>query len=228
MELTIQVKQSTIDAIKKHASEFGNPTEIISEAASEAIELALLNTTKPTAFILKASAVQKLNAYAHLKGTTPNEVAVEVSDTLSEILENVLKERIAIELGITPQVTRSQPRVMVDTTGISDGLGDDDLEPEMPPAESSEMALLPSKGGLTDKDLEDDMEVSDPGTEAKSDAPSFGDDLAKANENLFAEVAGFEQEYVDPRIAKRRKGPTKSKGRVKPLTSNIEAESAEV
>lgn len=240
MELTIEVRQSTIDAIKSYAAEYGNPTQVVSSACERAIEGALSGTPELlTAFALRPSAVQKLNAYAHLRGTSKEDVAIEVSETLSDLLESVLKDKIAAELGIDSappapargrQARAAAQQSLVDTTGITDGLGDDDPDPEMPPAETEAAALVPSQGGLTDKELENDMIVADPDIEAKGEAPSFGDDLAKANgaEGTFAEVAGFDKTYVDPRVAKRRKGPTKSKGRVKAMTESVENEGAGV
>lgn len=242
MELTLEVPQSTIDIIKGYAAEHGDPTDLVNSAAISAIELALNTDQRLVSFALRPSAIQKLNAYAHLKGASKEDVALEVSETLSDTLEKILTDRIADELGLSttaPAVVQAKNRRgrqqvahqnFTDTTGISNGLGDDDTEPEMPPAETSETALLPATGGLTDKDLEEDMQVDNPAQEAKGEA-SFGEDMEKANgggENLFAEVAGFDKEYVDPRVAKRRKGPTKSKGRVKPLTTNVESESAEI
>lgn len=233
MELTIEVNPSTIEIIKAYASEKGDPTALISATASKAIELAL-SDKNIIGFALRTSTVQLLNGYAHIVGASPDDAAIEVSETLSSVLEDVLKDKIAGALGLSPQPAvvkvgrrhRAPPPTHQDTTGISDGLGDDDLDPEMPPAETAPEALVPS-GGLSDKDLEGDMSVKDPNVEAKADASSFGDLLIQGNgeaEDLFATEVG----YVDARIAKRKKGPTKSRGKVKSMTESVENEGAAI
>lgn len=235
MELTLEVRQSTIDAIKAYAADNGDTTELVNETASNAIE-SILKHGPLVAFQLRPSTVQMLQGYAHLVGTSKEEAAVEVSEALSAVLEDVLKDKIGRVLGFKNNPVpvakvarrhRQPPRpTHQDTTGISDGLGDDDLDPEMPLGETSAEALVPA-GGLTDEELAKDMAIEDANTEAKADAGSFGEMMAQGNgeaEDLFASEVG----YVDARIAKRKKGPTKSRGKVKSMTESVLTESPEL
>lgn len=246
-ELTLQVSQNTIDAIKEFALSKGQSGEAATAHISKIIDGLIGGALKgnTATFALRASAIQKLNAFAHLRGSSAEEVALEVSETLSDLLEEILKNRIAQELGITVAATQpvkgkkaavapvvQQP--FTDTTGISDGLGDDDdsPDPEHIEPEESEDALIPESGGLTDEDIEHDMDIDDPSTEAKGDAGTFGETLAQAQEghdrgeDLFADIAGFPADDSGARTLKRRRGPSKSKGKVKMLTEAVEHEGA--
>lgn len=170
---------------------------------------------------LTPKALRMVKSYGALVGKSVEEVVTDIGEIISEILEVRLKDKIANELGFVeaekksgtmPEVTRKQthgPR-FEDTTGISDGLGDDDeqTEPEEIAGVNDPAAFIPKQGGLTDEVLEQDMSVEDPVHEAKVDASTFGDDmLSQAQDtdgtDLFAEVADF----VDPRIQKRKKKP---------------------
>ncbi len=242
MELTLDVRESTVAAIKEYAINKGTHldevTQFISKVASDAIEASLKNENVIT-IGLRAQTLQMLRGYSHIVGATPEDVLLENSELLSDELTKVLKNKIAQAIGV-PEVQVRAParevvtiqRNMIDTTGITDGLGDEDLDldPVAPEPDHDPEANVPKQGGLTDKDIEEDMDIDDPNAEAKADASNFGEILAKQSTvgdgtDLFAEVAGFDSDdYVDPRIAKRKKGPTKSKGRVRSLTESVERE----
>lgn len=254
MELTLDVRESTVASIKEYATTKGRHlnevTHFISQVASDSIERALrgdqleapvqrhAQDIEGGMFVqLRPSTIQMLKGYSHIVSSTPEDVLFEIQGTLSDELEKVLKKKIATAIGITqPSQELPPPNRVVratynDTTGITDGLGDEDLDldPVTPEAESDPEANVPSQGGLTDKDLEEDMEIDNPDAEAKADASTFSDMIAGTNTvgdgtDLFAEVAGFEADYVDPRIAKRKKGPSKSKGKVRGLTETVERE----
>jgi len=106
-----------------------------------------------------------------------------------------------------------------DLSGISDGLGDDDFsedDGEDTNASTDESAFIPTRGGLTEQDLEDDMSLSDPEHEAKVEAPPVNRSPGRpqqAAEQLFSELAGLPPPPVDPRAAQRKK-QLKSKAKV--------------
>lgn len=172
-------------------------------------------------------AVRMLKTLGYLTGQSSEEITQEVG----RLLEDTLVERIMSELEIegrsgkvvsNSDLPAAKPPKSVtinrDVTGISDGLGDEDLaEPEdIPPSEET----IPKTGGLSFKDIDEDMRVDDPEREAKVDAPTFGDDiLAKqaeegAAENLFSEIAGIGS---NPWADRRKKRPSQSRGKVTPL-----------
>jgi hypothetical protein len=99
-----------------------------------------------------------------------------------------------------------------DLSGISDGLGDDDTEEDDLTADryatADEGAFVPSRGGLTERDLERDMELEDPDHEAKVDA-GREDPRQKMEtaEHLFSNMAGLPTPppIFDPRAASRKK-----------------------
>jgi hypothetical protein len=111
-----------------------------------------------------------------------------------------------------------------DVSGISDGLGDDE-EPEAtinPPAGMA-AALKSQKaaGGITYEDLDRDMDVDDPGHEAKSEAPNFYDAVSTP-EAAFTAVAGLPDignNHFDARAARRKK-PLKSRAKITAFTGN--------
>lgn len=241
VELTLNVSPDTVTLLKEYAAQKGKSLGDVTEHISRTVNGLLIASLKEgtATFALRPTAIQKLNAFASLKGKSKDEVSMEISETLSEVLESVLTEAIAGELGLPTPLTKAAKNYPIrrqqaaapiqDTTGISDGLGDDDLEPQMIPPSEEDGASM--NGGPSDDDLDNDLEVSEPEKEAKSDASSFSD-LISGNQSeeesvdLFASIAGLDKDYVDPRITKRLKGKTKSRGRVKPLTQHVEAEGA--
>jgi len=181
------------------------------------------------------SAVRVIKAYASLTGKTAEDIAVELSEGVSEIVEASLKKKIAGELGIEAVKTQVAPvkvsvqntantytqrGVYTDTTGISDGLGDADLEePSTIEGDTSPDAFVPAYGGLTDETIEKDMQVEDENVEAAAEpVPTWADQLAQGDggEKMFAEAAGI----VDDRIAKRRHKRNTGKGKVTSLSAD--------
>jgi len=123
---------------------------------------------------------------------------LNISDIVSSLIADGLRSKIGSKLGLTPTIamtatsgfgraTSIRQTVVApdanlydddnDVTQISEGLGDDALYDE---AETDEMALLPQEGskrqGVTiagDSAMDKDMRVSNPGVEAKVEAPTF-------------------------------------------------------
>lgn len=170
--------------------------------------------------------VRLLKTLGFLTGKSSDDLTQEVGD----ILEEALKKRVATELEI--EVEASKPvqtpafrRPFVggvsganDVTQIASGLGDDDLddlEPaEIPPTRDPE-GLIPKSGGLTEATLNQDMSIDDPSTEAKGEAPDTGIAQGSEIEEAFANMIG-----PNSWAEKRKKGPSKSRGRVTPLGGN--------
>lgn len=258
MEITLPIRKSSLEAFKKACSDretLQKMTDQLGAAVSDAAEIIAggdphseleqiadvsyeVNPPGTTSFVLRTTALQMLNSYACLLGSTPEECAMQLSEVLSEQLELVLKERIADKLGLhTQPVPASTVRkkfappppvhTFQDTTGISDGLGDE--EPEEPEGEKDPTALVPTYGGLTEEVLEKDMKVEDPEHEAKADAPPAVP--GEVAEETFASLFQFDNsdpEYVDDRIRKRKKGPSKSRGKALNLTDSVLADGAGV
>lgn len=63
---------------------------------------------------------------------------------------------------------------LMDPTGIADGLGDDDPDTPEPVSMND---TIPHRGGLTEADLDRDMEVEDPEHEAKGEATPDSDNV---------------------------------------------------
>ena len=111
-----------------------------------------------------------------------------------------------------------------DVSGISDGLGDEE-EPEATITPPAGMANLLKKqklsGGVTYADLDHDMDVDDPGREAKSEAPNFYDAVSSP-EAAFTAVAGLPDigdNHFDARAARRKK-PLKSRAKISAFTGH--------
>jgi len=177
-------------------------------------------------FNISDSTMRALSGYKGVASKSLEDVTTELSDFISTSLERYLKDRIGEELGVKTakhplkRVEKTVP--FSDITGISDGLSDEeeeeaDPEPQTIEGESRADALVPEEGGLTDKDLEKDMEVENPGTEAKAEA-TFADTMRDADK-VFAEVAGI----PDHRVVKRKKRPG-GKGRATPLHHSFKEE----
>lgn len=116
-----------------------------------------------------------------------------------------------VYLNPAPQKTTQRARtipVPSDLSGITDGLGDDE-DTEDFNASTDESAFIPKRGGVTERDLEEDMSLTDPEHEAKVDAPQITRSPGKAQpaaEDLFAELSGLPPPpVVDPRAAQRKK-----------------------
>lgn len=177
---------------------------------------------------LSDRAVRMLKSLSILTGKSSTELTEEVG----VMFEDMLIEKIMAELDVNGRVVKTASndvapntppkRVVInrDVTGISDGLGDEDPEEpaEIPPSED----ILPKTGGLSFKDIDEDMRVESPEIEAKVDAPTFGDDVLAlqsqegAAEELFGNMIGAGP-YANPWADKRKRRPSQSKGKVSPL-----------
>jgi hypothetical protein len=164
--------------------------------------------------------IRKLKAYSVLNGfTSPSQVeakAAELFDrALSEDIVNLVsgldayngKRFAANNLPVTPLVHKNKSPALPED-GLSDGLGDDVLyEEEEPSPETDEYAMVPKYGGLSDEDLEHEMDVDDPRIEAKEGPPANLPSSANA-EDMFSTLAGIQlpdDEEIDHRILKRKK-----------------------
>lgn len=166
-------------------------------------------------FQLTDEALRVLKAYTSLSGKSVEDVTTEISDLVSSTLTKELKNKIAKELNLSEQ-QQPKKRVFVnqDTTGISDGLGDEDPEPEVIEGVEDPMAQIPQTGGLSERAIDDDMEIDNPQAEAKADAT-----MAKLSPQEEQENPESVFDEIDHRIAKRKK-VSKTKGKVTPLNYN--------
>jgi hypothetical protein len=182
-----------------------------------------MSETIPVEIPLSIQAIRLLKAYATLSGKEATEVSAELGVAASAIFEEKLRAMVAGEIGMdlaapvraTTKKLRPQPSFDEE---IAD-LGDADIEDPQDIAPSEQVF----SGGLTDKDLDDDMRVEDPLHEAKGEPLAVGPDVSA--DDIMAGALGFEtSEYVDERILKRKKRFGKGKGIVKPLSEGVLAE----
>jgi len=139
-----------------------------------------------------------------------------MEQTLSHLVQEVVRHQIADELGLISKSTepvRGMPApkqvIFDDPTEIAEGLGDDfnydDQEPETDP-----VALVPKAGGVKEEDLEKDMKIEDPEHEAKVEAPQFKsiEERAEADQNAeetFSQMLmGEDPDYIDSRVQRRK------------------------
>jgi hypothetical protein len=122
------------------------------------------------------------------------------------------------------QYVPAQVSPLVDHSGISNGLGDDDLIEDDGGTDDA-MAFVPENGagGVSGEDIDRDMEVDDPQHEAKVEAPPVDARRNGEPERLFADMANMPEPPTasrpDPRADRRRK-PLKSRARVTGFTGN--------
>lgn len=187
---------------------------------------------------LPPKTVRLIKAVSALTGKDLN----GVTDTLSGILDQGLKKIIADEVGIEGQQSvttfnRDITATNMDSDPVISGLGDVDEEQEDQTGErdspDSEIieglqemdSMIPPSGGLTESDLEKDMEIDDPEKEAKGEpTPSKGAENSGGAEELFSSVLGLgsDNPYMDDRVAKRQKKFKGSRGRVTPFNGREE------
>ena len=177
--------------------------------------------------------VRKLKALNALEGGL---YAASIEAVILDMMEATVNRRILELMGIgTPKVegthepvstTKEAPRYVAsfeDSSGIADGLGDDD--DDFPSPETDEEALVPT-GGLTDHDLDEDMLVTDPEHEAKEDAPEFPDNVQ--SDQIFSRVVGIplpvDEGEEHPVVARRRRKSI-GKAKVRPMTEEYETSS---
>lgn len=183
----------------------------------------------------------------------------------TRIFEEALKDAVAEVMGYNPNtetVTHqivsplNQTEVEVshevdlpeDTTGISDGLSDDEdtyESEEIPPVQGGPEALIPDQGGANETDMANEMDVEDPTHEAKVSAEAIDEAQVKPRtvkkkkntkemfgaredgvtpEDLFSELSGMPQAALDPatvdhRILRRKKN-IKHNAKVREMGAN--------
>jgi len=172
---------------------------------------------------LPESLIRKMKALNILQGNSANAGGFE-QFIVSQIEESVTAA-IMVALGNpalpSPIEPTARSNYYHDASEIAEGLGDD-LDEESPDPVGNMFDLLPTKGGLTNEDLDHDMDVDDPEHEAKADAPAIGIISTQKAEEIFSNVTGIplpveDDGEIDPRIAKRKK-KVKLRGRVVPAT----------
>lgn len=183
---------------------------------------------------LELKVIRKLKAYQVLSGMEAKDIVAEISGQVSDVIEKHLQSKIAEVLGIEqPTIAQRvsnhvtelarfgqvQPNAAVnnmlrdvngfqhETDGAHGSLGDDDWETSNEPEELlPEGTIINTAGGITDEDLENDLEVSNPETEAKAVAPAEDTSFEKLFEGKRVKVTPINiapARQVDPRIAKR-------------------------
>jgi hypothetical protein len=171
--------------------------------------------------------IRLIKSYAALSGKDTAEVSQVLGEEVSGLLEGRLKSLIAYEVGATPTSeistvvtttarTSGYAQVMPKDQLLADGIGDQEPE-DIPPSEEQ---VIP-KGGLTMADIDRDMEIEDPSTEAKSEPPNYAEPVGNSYD-ILAEAVG----YIDSRVAKRKKRFGNGRGRVTALNERVLAEGA--
>jgi len=195
---------------------------------------------KEITFRAPHSLIKKIKAYNILIGGTS-----DLNRTIATLMEEIISTKIveeatgvlADELTNPPEV--NDPRSIfrsyrsakssdaavfsedTDATGISDGLGDDDDEDKDPSDKvegtEDELAFVPPEGGVSDSELDHDMEVEKPNEEAKADYATFAEEFERSEawdktaEDIFTEMADLpkaptvEEDMVRHRAAIRKK-----------------------
>jgi hypothetical protein len=168
--------------------------------------------------------IRKLKALSALEGFT---TYTQMVDKAAHMFEEALVREIASHLNPTsegvhmpasrkePEATKVRKKPFEEAhfshDGLSDSLGDEvDYEAEEPAPETDAFAMVPKFGGLSDKELEQDMAVEDPAHEAKAEPPPGPVSMDSSAEDLFAAISGIpltteEDEEIDHRILKRKK-----------------------
>lgn len=210
---------------------------------------------------LSQNAIDKIVALGKLTGRDPREVSQIISgmvenslDNLGSVVEQVLigasgiessprtipRSRLPLESvdggnrlrGDTPHPT-NPPTYNQDTTGISDGLGDEDEDAEEIQGETDPEALVPTVATPSDEELANELNVSEPEIEAAAEA-TFSDDImttvpaeAQDAERVFGDMLGSQVPDADfygdppppddPRVLKKAGRRKRSRGKVVPL-----------
>lgn len=144
-------------------------------------------------FLKKAKALRAL--------TDADNMDSVITDLLDRAADQAIVEALAaLDSGAESLEVRSQPaRKSVekpvkkapyippkDVTDISDGLGDDDVDEE-----------VDASGAVSSEDLDHDMDLDDPDTEAAADASDL-DIFGGSAEDIFAEAAGLPPPPAQP------------------------------
>lgn len=185
---------------------------------------------------IPSSLVKKLRAL-HL--LLPEDATDSFESIVIGLLDAAAKDAIAEiithqeEYDSTPTENPPTPKKESDYEIVS-GLGDDDALEEEQDDDGSGRALydfeglVPEKGGLTEADLENDMRVSDPRSEAVFDGSGSEEEYDTAAEDLFSTKMDMPMQRArDPRIQRRidhqKKLANSRKGKVTSFTGSEES-----
>jgi len=171
--------------------------------------------------------VRKLRALSALEGfTSPGQIEGRASLLFEQSLDSGIRSHVGdipvADAGSLRAVHHQSPVAPAYTVndGLSDELGDEvDYDAKEPEPETDAFAMVPKKGGLSDKDLDSDMDVEDPQHEAKAEPPSEQDPDDNADE-VFIKVWSKPETPEEPLIpaddnwGSKRKKKLKSKAKV--------------
>lgn len=201
---------------------------------------------------LSSEAISKIKAIGALTGKNPKQISQFVSKIVEDRLNNVgsIVENALAGLPVTvataglvsplpaienkSQVPSQTEQYNVDTTGISEGLGEEDnfdIDPEIIPPETDPMAFVPKDQTVVHNDDEYD-ELTPPDEEggAGSAYVDHGVSVEQSAEQTFGDIMGMQVPEVsddtlgDPTPEEYQRGGSarfrdrKRKGRVTPLT----------
>ena len=172
--------------------------------------------------------VRKLKALNALEGGL---YAANIESLILSMMEEAVNIRILELMEVPARPVASTPltssalqgwRPNTNSSTIADDLGDDELPPE-----TDEEALVPTSGGLTDEDLDHDLEVGDPEHEAAEEASEFPDSIK--SDDIFSKVVGIpmptdDEMEEDAHVAKRRHRP-KLKAKVRAMNEDYDSSS---
>jgi hypothetical protein len=196
---------------------------------------------------IEARVIRKLRALSALEGfTSPSQIEARASDLFESALDNAIRAHVdepeksyASRLGVEyPEMNNRRvaaekkhiPTGEEVFDGLSDGLGDDhDYDSEEPEPETDAFAMVPKIGGLSDKEIEHDMDVEDPEHEAAAVPPLQPGPNDNA-EDLFLALAGIPlqmdgDDEIDHRILKRKR-QLKTKAKVTGLLEDAQIRDA--
>lgn len=150
---------------------------------------------------LPEETLRKIKALGVLRGSP--DLDALIAQMVDKAVTNALLDEVLGSEGasarmspLPPVQLRPQPE-FTDLTGISSGLGDPEPEDETPAAPGKRKPRRPKAVAApppSDADLEHELEVDDPSTEAKVEAPSFADQMggdAPTAEEAFGAAAGM-------------------------------------
>jgi hypothetical protein len=189
---------------------------------------------------IEARVIRKLKALSALEGfTSPSQIEARASDLFESALDNAIRAHVdepgksySSKAGVSyPEVdNRRAAAAEAVFDGLSDGLGDDhDYDSEEPEPETDAFAMVPKIGGLSDKEIEHDMDVEDPEHEAAAVPPLQPGPNDNA-EDLFLALAGIPlqmdgDDEIDHRILKRKRN-LKTKAKVTGLLEDAQIRDA--
>lgn len=194
---------------------------------------------------IEARVIRKLKALSALEGfTSPSQIEARASDLFEVALDNAIRSHVDDEkksyssaAGVSYPEVDNRRAVAVKKAaaeagfdGLSDGLGDShDYDSEEPEPETDAFAMVPKIGGLSDKEIEHDMDVEDPEHEAAAVPPlqQGPDDNA---EDLFLALSGIplqmdDDHEIDHRILNRKR-KTKLRAKVTGLLEDTQIRDA--